>query len=651
MRIFCYFLFVFNAFVNPIFCYANDRLDWQIVLSKSLHRAPDAALTLMRDRYAALPAGSEKLYISSLIYSFMAERNQHYYANQTSVNSPYQNAESELIDSLIAEQQQDFKIAEKGYLNLYQTMKKLKDAEGEFLFEYHLCRLYNEYGQYFKGRVYCDQLSHRINDTNNHLIPKFQTLQVIARNQESLGHYHLALLNYKKVIDQLPDSEDPTSILNDVGLLFCTLGQYDKALDYLYRALTLNIENNSQTGIAQVEQNLGDVYFHMKDFNKSILHFNKARLILLDNGDLSGLAYVQLGLGRSYTESGEFHNGLSHLLKALDYAVNNQDTSLKTQIYLALSGSYLAKQYLKQANYYALKAKSLAEETQNNRTLTLAFRQLALISDQTENYQQALSYYRSYVDNEIEVRNSEHREAFEALDLSKQKMEHQSAHNDLVIKNNQLSDKLSQLHNQQMILLAVVLVFLATILTLQRKNYVLKNHIGIDCLTSALHRPAFIQKVQNLKPVSNQNYRNLVMLFDIENLKHINQEFGYEQGNIVLKSISATIENQLTKNDFWGRLGGGKFVVVMVNIELDEAQYKVENLYHSLNMIPHNETIKEPINPMINATYLATTTDMNSFDKLYTILDRALNHSKKFAKYSITNASEYSADFGPSSPY
>ncbi len=136
------------------------------------------------------------------------------------------------------------------------------------------------------------------------------------------------------------------------------------------------------------------------------------------------------------------------------------------------------------------------------------------------------------------------------------------------------------------------------------------------------------------------------MLFDIENLKHNNQEFAYEQGNIVLKSISATIEDQLTKNDFWGRLGGGKFAVIMVNIELDEAQYKVENLYHSLNMIPHNATIKEPINPMINATYLATTTDMNSFDKLYPILDRALNHSKKFGKYTITNASEYSTDFG-----
>ncbi len=646
MRIFCYFFFAFNAFVNSIFCYANDRLDWQVVLSKSLKRDPDTALTLMRDRYAALPAGSEKLYISSLIYSFMAERDQHYYANQTSANSPYQNAESELIDSLIADQHQDFETAEKGYLDLYQTMKKLKDAEGEFLFEYHLCSLYNEYGQYFKGRIYCEQLSQRVNDTTNHLIPNFVTLQVIARNQESLGHYHSALLNYKKVIDQLPENEDPTSILNDVGLLFCTLGQYDKALDYLYRALTLNIENNSQTGIAQVEHNLGDVYFHMKDFNKSILHFNKARLILLDNGDLSGLAYAQLGLGRSYTESGEFHDGISHLLKALDYAVNNQDTSLKTQIYLALSGSYIAKQYFKQANYYALKAKSLAEETHNKRTLTLAFRQLAIISDQSENYQQALSYYRSYVDNEIEVRNSEHREAFEALDLSKQKMEYQSIRNDLVAKNSQLSFELSQIHNQQMILLTVVLLFLATILILLRKNYVLKNHIGIDCLTSALHRPAFIQKVHNLKPVSNQNYRNLVMLFDIDNLKHINQEFGYEQGNVVLKSISATIEDQLTKNDFWGRLGGGKFAVIMVNIELDEAQYKVENLYHSINMIPHNETIKEPINPMINATYLATTTDMNSFDKLYPILDRALNHSKKFGKYTITNASEYSSNIG-----
>ncbi len=636
MRAFRSLVFVLFSLLSTLICHASDRAEWEIVLSKSLQRDASSALIMLRDRYAALPYGAEKLYISSLIFSFMAERGQDYFSQQAYSDSPYQNLEMEFIDSLIAEHNQEFSEAENGFLNLYQYMKTENDDDGIFLLEYHLCKLFNLQGQYFKSRYYCEHLSQRIVQSNNALIPNYRTLKVIAKNQESLGHYQSAIQNYTKVLEQLPAGENPADTLNDVGLLFCTLGRYEKALEYLYRALTLYLEMNSNKGIAQIEHSLGDVYFHMKEFNTSIQHFTKARLILSSENNSKALAYVHLGLGRSYTELGQFHEGINYLLSALDYSVQYDETYLKTQTSLALSGSYLTKKYYKQAHYYALKAKNLAEQSQNKRTRSFALRQLATISDRSGHYQQALSYYRSYLDNEIGLRNFEHSEAFQALELSKKQMEQNLLRSHLVDKNTYLTNENNQLQIQQLILFAALCMLAVVTFTLIRKNYILTRHVGIDCLTSALHRPAFIQKL-SMKKTEKNNQCGLILLFDIDNLKSINNEHGYEMGNKVLKNISNTVERFLARDDYWGRLGGGKFAVVISRTENDEAQYTCESFCQTLTSLP----VESNIQLSVSASYLCVGSLVNDFNELYPILDRALHHARGNGKDVIVNASQY----------
>ncbi len=640
MRTLCHFVFVLSIILISLSCQAGERSEWESVLSKAKKRAPSSALVLMRERYAALPAGAEKLYIASLIYDFMAQKNKRYYSSQSSIHSEYQQLENEFVNSLIAEQQREYDIAEQGYLNLYQYMKAKAENDGELLFEYHLCRLYNQKGQYFKSQFYCEQLSQRLTSEQNPLVASYRAWTVIAKNQEFIGNYQSALHNYKRVLDKLPESEDPSFYYNDIGLLFCTIGQYDKALEYLYRALTLQVESNTRLGVAKIEHSLGDVYFHMQDFEKSIVHFNKARLILSDDGNVKALAYAHLGLGRSYTEIGEFHHGINYLLKSLNYAIEHNNTALKIEVYLALSGSYLAKKYYKQAHYYAMKAKILAEQTKNLKTTTLALRQLAIVSDHSQNYRQALYYYRNYVDNEIEIRNSEHRKAFEALDLSKQQLEQKLMRSNLSHKNDDLTTQVNQLNFQRYLLLAVLSVFFIATCVILRQYYKLKNHIGVDCLTSALHRPEFIEKLKTQNPSNNEDNKNLIILFDIDNLKSINDSYGYEIGNKILKNISKVIEDSIKNSGFWGRLSGGKFAVVMNNVDPFETQFYVETIHKDLTLIPHESSNNSLVFTSINASYLSVSWEMNDFNQLYPILDRALNQSKKLGQNVIVNASQ-----------
>jgi len=639
MHTFYHIILVLLCVLSSTTAYPDERLQWESVLRKTQKRTPKAALALMQDRYASLRSGAEKLYISSLIHGFMIKHNQHYYPTAPSANSVYQQNEKLFLDSLIAESQNQFNHAEQGYLDLYQHMKHVEDSDGTFLFEYHLCRLYNRQGRFFKGQFYCEQLSLRLSQSNL-LIPAHRVLPSIAKNQASTGDYQAALTSYKNSIDMLPETENPAPILNDIAQIFCTLGQHEQALEYLYRALTLHIENKSPSAsIAKVEKNLGTVYFRQKDFTQSIAHLNTARILFSNKANSKQLAYVHLELGRAYTEIGQFHNGIKYLLKSLDYAIEYTDISLKTDTSLALSGSYLTKNYYKQAHYYAMKAKNLAQQTLNKKAETEALRSLAIIAGRSEDYQQALKFYRQYTENEIQLRSLQHTKAFQALGLSKQKLEQQLIYSDLIDDNTHLNNHIKQLSRQQCILLTTIAILVIWLILLWR-NLLFERHLAsIDCLTKALHRPALIQRLSKLKERSDKHC--LVLLFDLENLKAINDRLGYEAGNQVLRNVSLVIENQLLKEDFWGRLSGKKFTVAFSHVEPDEAHFKVERLYQALTRVAIDSDQPEPLTVSASLSYLSLSAESCDFDRLYPILDRALNQSKYHSNNSIINACQY----------
>lgn len=638
MRILCNILLVLFCVLNSIVVHPSERLQWDAVLRKTRQRDPRAALALMQDRYASLRYGAEKLYMSSLIHDFMIRQSQYYYPNSPTINSIYQQNEKLFLDSLMAESQNQFNLAEQGYITLYQRMKQAADRDGKFLFEYHLCRLYNHQGRFFKGQFYCDQLSHQLSESNN-LIPHHRVLTSIAKNQASTGDYQSALTSYKNSMDLLPNGESPAPILKDIAQIFCALGQYEQALEYLYRALALHIENNAPSGIAKVEKSLGTVYFRQRDFTQSIAHLNKARIHFINRANSKQLAYVHFELGRAYTELGQFHNGINYLLKSLDYAIKYKDMSLKTNTSLALSGSYLTKNYFKQAHYYAMKAKNLAQQTLNNKTETEALRQLAMIAARSEDYQQALSFYQQYTQNEIKLRSSQHTKAFKALGLSKQKLEQKLIHSDLFDDNVHLKHHVKQLSTQRFILLTTIVVLAIWIVLLWRK-LLFRNHLAsIDCLTQALHRPAFIQRLSKLKKRSDNHC--LILLLDLESLKAINDNLGYKAGNQVLRNVSLVIENQLLKEDFWGRLSGKKFTVAFSHVEPDEAHFKVERFYQALTQVAIDSDQPQPVTVTASLSYLSITAQSCDFDRLYPILDRALNQSKCHSNNRIINACQY----------
>lgn len=98
-----------------------------------------------------------------------------------------------------------------------------------------------------------------------------------------------------------------------------------------------------------------------------------------------------------------------------------------------------------------------------------------------------------------------------------------------------------------------------------------------------LYKKTFISSVSCLEEIgrklvaySERENKNIsVLIFDINDLRTVNKQFGYEKGNEVLLTLADSIEFSLRKSDIAGKYEGGSFLVMLPNTDIAGA-LKVE---------------------------------------------------------------------------
>ena len=83
-----------------------------------------------------------------------------------------------------------------------------------------------------------------------------------------------------------------------------------------------------------------------------------------------------------------------------------------------------------------------------------------------------------------------------------------------------------------------------------KNKYKLKELANTDYLTGILNRRAFFNLVNTL-----ELNKYSVLMLDIDHFKKINDTYGHDIGDKVLKTFSNTIKNNLRKEDIFARIG------------------------------------------------------------------------------------------------
>lgn len=104
-----------------------------------------------------------------------------------------------------------------------------------------------------------------------------------------------------------------------------------------------------------------------------------------------------------------------------------------------------------------------------------------------------------------------------------------------------------------------------------QKEFHLKHMAHHDILTGLPNRLLFNDRMkQALSSARRYNEQVAVLFLDLDNFKCINDEFGHDIGDLILKSVSERLKSCLRVCDTIARLGGDEFIIMLENVEKAE---------------------------------------------------------------------------------
>lgn len=116
-------------------------------------------------------------------------------------------------------------------------------------------------------------------------------------------------------------------------------------------------------------------------------------------------------------------------------------------------------------------------------------------------------------------------------------------------------------------------------LELEAANRALDLQARTDALTGLLNRRGFESQMAFAMALARRSTRPLsVIAVDVDHFKRVNDTYGHEAGDEVLRRLARTLETRLRGSDVIARLGGEEFVALLPDTDLEGARAIAQTL-------------------------------------------------------------------------
>ncbi len=179
---------------------------------------------------------------------------------------------------------------------------------------------------------------------------------------------------------------------------------------------------------------------------------------------------------------------------------------------------------------------------------------------------------------------------------------------------------------------AIVEARVATHITLKQQSDALRNLAMHDQLTGLYNRHFLINVASKRISQAHRHKQALcLMMIDIDNFKAVNDEYGHNTGDAVLRDVASIFMQQSRTEDIVARFGGEEFVILLDTCEMAAGAQKAEQLRASLHgsvvqglkitasfglaqLRDNGEGFKELLNRADDAVYKAKSNGRNSVE-------------------------------------
>ncbi|MBI2966197.1 MAG: tetratricopeptide repeat protein [Bacteroidetes bacterium] len=279
-----------------------------------------------------------------------------------------------------------------------------------------LCWEYRVAGEMEKAKEYCNKgiaLAEKVNyppgmaKCSNNLGIVYS---VQANYDSALECYNKAFIHWNSIVSS--DSvtalsrkakKGTASALGNIGLIYWSLSDFPKALDYQLKTLKILEELGDKHGISSTLCNIGLIYQELSDYPKALDHQLRSLKIAEGLADKQSIAAILGNIGLIYKNISEFPKSLEYQLQSLKikqdindrYGIAISLANIGNFYYFllasdcAIMGVTLPDKYSK-ALGYQVEALKINEEIGNKRGIAAAFGSMGNIYYSLAGYNKAL---------------------------------------------------------------------------------------------------------------------------------------------------------------------------------------------------------------------------------------------------------------------
>jgi diguanylate cyclase (GGDEF)-like protein len=117
-------------------------------------------------------------------------------------------------------------------------------------------------------------------------------------------------------------------------------------------------------------------------------------------------------------------------------------------------------------------------------------------------------------------------------------------------------------------------------------QYLIKKQLEIssvsDELTGAFNRHKMDELIDFNTKRFTFNKDVVLLMLDIDYFKKVNDTYGHDAGDTILKHVAATVKELVYARDYIIRWGGEEFVVILVDYTVDQALELAEKIRHDI---------------------------------------------------------------------
>ena len=170
---------------------------------------------------------------------------------------------------------------------------------------------------------------------------------------------------------------------------------------------------------------------------------------------------------------------------------------------------------------------------------------------------------------------------------------------------------------------------------MERANTISTRAAQTDELTGLMNRRAFYERAQVLYAQCRQHQQPLcALMLDMDHFKAINDTYGHQAGDQVLRQVGGVISASFRQADVYGRLGGEEFAVLLPDTSLETARAIAEQLIKAISGLA-----AEPVHGITASLGVAST---HSHDEdlhgLMNTADKALYRAKAQGRNQVAVA-------------